>query len=82
MPSPSPIKLATNLVSAIAKETAAIATGKPGVTDEEIMERMDACRACEMYDDQQNRCKACGCFLNAKALFRSAECDLGKWRPL
>jgi hypothetical protein len=43
---------------------------------------MDTCRSCEMYDDQQNRCNACGCFLNAKALFRSAECDLGKWRIL
>jgi hypothetical protein len=64
------------------KEVAAIAKGQSSVTPEEIMERMETCRGCEMYDAQQNRCNACGCFLNAKALFRSAECDLGKWRIL
>jgi hypothetical protein len=64
------------------REAVAIASGQSGVTDDEIMERMTTCRSCEMYDDQQNRCNACGCFLNAKALFRSAECDLGKWRIL
>jgi hypothetical protein len=78
----SPVELASRLGKAIVKEVVAIASGQSGVTDDEILERMDLCRACEMYDAQQNRCNACGCFLNAKALFRSAECDLGKWRIL
>jgi hypothetical protein len=78
----SGIDLAKRLAGAVVKEVAAIASGQSGVTDDEIVERMDTCRSCEMYDDQANRCNACGCFLNAKALFRSAECDLGKWRIL
>ena len=78
----SGIDLAKRLAGAVVKEVAAIASGQSGVTDAEIVERMDTCRSCAMYDDQQNRCNACGCFLNAKALFRSAECDLGKWRIL
>jgi hypothetical protein len=78
----SGIDLAKRLAGAVVKEAVAIASGQSGVTDDEIVERMNTCRSCEMYDDQQNRCNACGCFLNAKALFRSAECDLGKWRIL
>ena len=82
MPEHSKISLAKRLGGALVKEAVAIASGQSGVTDDEIMERMTTCRSCEKYDDQQNRCNACGCFLNAKALFRSAECDLGKWRLL
>ena len=78
----SALELARRLGKAIVDETVAIASGQSAVTDEEVAERMSACRACEMYDEDQNRCKACGCFLVAKALFRSAECDLGKWRRL
>ena len=78
----STIELAHRFGKAVMSEVAAIASGQSGVTDEEIVERMEACRSCEMYDDKQNRCNACGCFLNAKALFRSAECDLGRWRKL
>jgi hypothetical protein len=82
MPSHSTTELAKRFGKSVLKEVAAIAKGQSGVTPEEIMERMETCRACEMYDAEQNRCNACGCFLNAKALFRSAECDLGKWRIL
>jgi len=82
MCSHSTTELAKRFGKSVLKEVAAIANGQSGVTPEEIAERMDACRPCEMYDAEQNRCKACGCFLNAKALFRSAECDLGKWRIL
>jgi len=78
----STIELARRFGKSVMKEVGAIAAGQSGVTDDEILDRMETCRNCEMYDDQQNRCNACGCFLNAKALFRSAECDLGKWKPL
>jgi hypothetical protein len=75
-------ELAKRFGVAVMKEVSAIASGQSSVTDAEILERMETCRSCEMYDANQNRCNACGCFLNAKALFRSAECDLGKWRML
>ena len=78
----SKVELAKRFGGAVMKEVSAIASGQPSVTDDEIVERMNSCRACEMYDAEKNRCNACGCFLNAKALFRSAECDLGKWRVL
>jgi hypothetical protein len=78
----SGIDLAKRLGASMVREAVAIANGQSGVTEDEVMERMAACRSCEMYDDRQNRCNACGCFLNAKAFFRSAECDLGKWRKL
>jgi len=82
MCSHSTTELAKRFGKSVLKEVAAIASGQSGVTDAEILERIETCRGCEMYDSQMNRCKACGCFLNAKALFRSAECDLGKWRIL
>jgi len=78
----STIQLAKRFGKSVMKEAAAIASGQPNVTAEEISGRMAACRQCEMYDAIHNRCNACGCFLNAKALFRSAECDLGKWEKL
>ncbi len=78
----STAELARRFGKSVMAEAVAIASGQSGVTDDEVSERMAACRSCEMYDDQQNRCNACGCFLNAKAFFRSAECDLGKWRKL
>jgi hypothetical protein len=78
----SKVDLAKRLGSSLVKEVVAIASGQSGVTEAEISSRMEACRGCEMYDNVQNRCNACGCFLVAKALFRSAECDLGKWKKL
>ena len=41
--------------------------------------RLEICNRCEWFDGQQLRCKACGCYLIAKAAIRGAKCPKGKW---
>ncbi len=50
-------------------------------TDPIYLQRLDVCNSCEFRDAVQERCKACGCFLKAKARLVSAKCPLPepKW---
>lgn len=49
------------------------------VSEETYKERMMTCRGCDKYDEFENRCKECGCFLPAKAKVILDSCPLGKW---
>jgi hypothetical protein len=42
-------------------------------------QRLDTCKTCEYYHQQQNRCRHCGCWLEHKTKFIVAECPIGKW---
>ena len=44
--------------------------------------RLEICNVCEWFDGQQLRCKACGCYLVAKAAMRGAKCPKGKWEEV
>lgn len=58
------------------------------ITAREAQERWDVCRECPllMYDETNpdtgrvdGRCPECGCFMNVKVHYASAECPLKKW---
>ncbi len=49
------------------------------VDDVEYERRMTLCRACPLYDKQQNRCRKCGCMLKGKARFKAGKCPIQKW---
>ena len=49
------------------------------VSDEVYEERLDICRACVHYDEPENGCKQCGCYLTLKAKDPFASCPLTKW---
>ena len=58
------------------------------VTAEKADERLEICRECPFFKyDKVNpetqvadgRCLKCGCFMNVKAHWASAECPIGKW---
>ena len=49
------------------------------VDDTEYERRMKICRACNLYDHEQNRCKKCGCKLKGKARFKAGKCPIQKW---
>lgn len=57
------------------------------VDEEEQGRRMEICSGnqekgiptCEKYDQQQNRCLSCGCFLALKTKISSGGCPIGKW---
>ncbi len=47
---------------------------------EEVYEkRMKICKKCPKYDEKQNRCIECGCYLPMKAKFALDDCPLNKW---
>lgn len=50
-------------------------------TDEIYLNRVATCQGCEFFDSVQERCKACGCFVRAKARLVNAKCPLPepKW---
>ena len=41
--------------------------------------RMKICRECPDWDAKFRRCKACGCFLQAKVRVPQSRCPRGKW---
>ena len=58
------------------------------VSAEKANERLEICRQCPYFKyDKKNpetdiadgRCAHCGCFMNTKAHWASAECPIGKW---
>ena len=49
------------------------------VDDVEFERRMKLCRACDLYDKVQNRCRKCGCRLKGKARFKAGKCPIQKW---
>jgi hypothetical protein len=52
------------------------------VSDEVKQERLNICSLCEHHDYIMNRCKECGCFLNAKVIFAGNSCPIGKWNTV
>ncbi len=72
---PSLAKQARNLA-----QTAGQIARNPKVASEDLYEkRMKICRACTFFDDQQVRCRKCGCRLKGKARFEGAKCPIQKW---
>jgi hypothetical protein len=50
------------------------------VTDEVYKERMTICKGCDKYDELENRCKECGCYVPGKAKIILDSCPLDKWK--
>jgi hypothetical protein len=42
-------------------------------------QRLEICKTCNFYDEEQNRCKHCGCWLKYKARFKAGVCPVRKW---
>ena len=63
--------------------------GKQVIVPQEIAdERWEICKRCEylLYDETNpdtnkidGRCTECGCFMNIKTHYATAECPIGKW---
>ena len=54
-------------------------SGNMFVNDAVYEERMTICRSCDKYDEQQQRCRECGCYLPGKARMILDSCPLQKW---
>lgn len=60
--------LAKRFLQALTRETAWRAAGGRGPTSEEKAERRAICNACDQRDPKEDRCLACGCWLEAHLL--------------
>lgn len=49
------------------------------VSDEVYKERIATCKGCDKYDEFENRCVECGCYVPAKAKIILDSCPLNKW---
>jgi len=76
---PSLLTMAGNAVKAAAMESAALITGSPEVSQEDIDKRLSICNECDRFIKEANRCVECGCFLQFKTRLRSQHCPLDKW---
>lgn len=71
---PGKITMAFNLASAMA---AHVADGFTKADEETVRSRLEQCSLCEQRVN--DRCAACGCYLENKAVVRTSECPLGRW---
>lgn len=71
---PSLLTMAGNFSKALASH---VATGAKKVGLNVMENRLATCSVCPLRKD--SRCSACGCDLETKATWLSAECPVGKW---
>tara|TARA_R110000824_G_scaffold87704_1_gene216094 strand:+ start:426 stop:755 length:330 start_codon:yes stop_codon:yes gene_type:complete len=59
-----------------------IAKGAPTVTQEDYVERLDACLKCENLNREKMTCGLCGCKLEYKAKMKTTTCPYtpSKWK--
>ena len=75
---PGLLKRAGSLARAIGSETKAIVQRQPNLTAQQVVARLAICASCDQL--RSNRaCAKCGCYVDAKARFRSQDCPLRKW---
>jgi hypothetical protein len=49
------------------------------VSQEIADQRMEICKTCEYYDEEQVRCRHCGCYLGNKVKWALDGCPIEKW---
>lgn len=74
---PSLLQQGWNFASAV---TDYVKSGMQNVSEEDFAERMKICDGCEWRSN--GRCMKCGCFVNKKASWATADCPIGKWPKL
>ena len=57
-----------------------IKEGAPNVSTNDYAGRLSVCRGCPSYIKASARCGECGCLLEHKAKWKTAECPLNKWK--
>ena len=76
---PGIVRQAFSAAAAAADECGAAMAGLAPVEDSEIARRLAICGACEFLIAGERRCSKCGCFVEAKARFRTQGCPQGRW---
>ena len=87
---PSTSRMVRNLAVDHWRSLKAFVKGKQVIVPKEIAEeRWEICKGCPYlkYDEtnpdtnkKDGRCTECGCFMNVKVHYATAECPIGKWK--
>ena len=78
----SPPPLTSQIKSAagaVVAECGAVVSGEQPVDDATKSARLAVCEGCEFFIAADRRCQKCGCWMELKAGFRTANCPEGKW---
>lgn len=55
-------------------------TGKVEKSDKELIQnRIKLCEECDQFKKTFRICGSCGCLIDVKCKYKSAQCPLGKW---
>lgn len=54
-------------------------SGFATVDSEQQQRRLNICKGCPQYDAAKDSCRACGCPLKRKSLWKTSQCPLQKW---
>jgi len=77
---PPPIQMAKNLGSSIINNAISVAQGNSlRVDNEAAQKRLNVCKGCAFFNQQQERCGKCGCNMAVKTYLRAEKCPIGKW---
>ncbi|HRJ73116.1 MAG TPA: DUF6171 family protein [Terrimicrobiaceae bacterium] len=71
-----------SFAGAVVAECGAALAGEPSITGDQKADRLAVCEGCEFFVTADRRCSQCGCWMDAKAGFRSAVCPENKWPAL
>jgi len=78
---PSAGKQAKNIVNLVQDVIGDVLKGNQlFATDEEQKRRMDICKACTYYSEEDVRCRHCGCFLQQKTSLTASKCPIDRWK--
>lgn len=77
---PSTIEMMKNLTVDMIKVIKQIGRDETWlVTPEKAAERFEICKSCDLFNEKDNRCTKCGCFMKKKVLYKAVSCPIGKW---
>lgn len=79
---PPPVAQLRSFAGAVVAECGAAMEGQPPISAEEKAARIAICEECEFFIASDRRCAKCGCWVEAKAAFRTQQCPENKWPPL
>lgn len=48
-------------------------------SDDVYKQRTQICKSCDRFDDMENKCMECGCYIPGKARIILDSCPLNKW---
>ena len=83
---PSLIEQGKNLAQSIKNVASDVIEGKEVFVPEDIKKkRIRICKRCDYFYEslinfKDDRCTACGCFIEPKMSFASSECPKNKWK--